>query len=460
MIQTINEYRKVYEAAKKDKPKVKPGKMHTALGIAKDKEIKDIYKSGKKLATDLVAKVGKKSAMKMLNFAANTNKDITLYSAAVKALEKINESVDSSVIKPGINLIYKQQYGNERNPQFSNDKVKVKSVNGDDVVIEFIEDVDGRSNAKGTERTVNISTLFQEGKINENITEFGKYNNGIDNLYHIFNTLNLLKDEGYFLVDSLEIKPGLSIDDINSNSELQHFNTIEELNELIETGKKIIDFAKQEHITEKFTLEPNAINDIIKKYSDNEGKYNIKTIEDVKSFFTDLVYKLELNFHPDDSFDQYITENGRQLFTQQEASVFDSLMNECFNVCDQNDTDIYEICMEIINKYTDFDKLIDAENIKTEGLGKFVSNVINNDKKMGAVIGKNLASYIKNKPKELIEISDIDFTKAYELAKAANFYSKNIKFENDNQKKAWEYLKGRGTKSMNFTSGPTITPGS
>ena len=93
MIQSINEYRKVYEAEKK-KPiyVVKPGKMHKALGIAKDKKIENVYKSGKKLAEDLVAKVGKKSATKMLNFAANTNKDITLYSTAVKALDKIDES--------------------------------------------------------------------------------------------------------------------------------------------------------------------------------------------------------------------------------------------------------------------------------------------------------------------------------------------------------------------------------
>ena len=110
-------------------------------------------------------------------------------------------------------------------------------------------------------------------------------------------------------------------------------------------------------------------------------------------------------------------------------------------------------------KELDKDEVKNYEEI-TEGIGSFVSNVVNNDKKMGAVVGKNLASYIKAKPSKLSEISDDDFKKAYELAKAANFYTKNIKFENDNQKKAWEYLKTRGSKSMNFTAGPAISPAS
>lgn len=51
---------------------VKKGKMHSLLDIPADKDIVDVYKSGKSLYNALANKVGDASAMKMINYAANT----------------------------------------------------------------------------------------------------------------------------------------------------------------------------------------------------------------------------------------------------------------------------------------------------------------------------------------------------------------------------------------------------
>lgn len=106
-----------------------------------------------------------------------------------------------------------------------------------------------------------------------------------------------------------------------------------------------------------------------------------------------------------------------------------------------------------------FDKEIQVMDITNEGIGSFVSNLVNNDKKMGEVLTKNLAVYIKSKPSSFTFTSE-DMTKAFELAKAAEFYTKNITFENDAQKQAWDYLKQRAQKSMNFSAAGPINPAS
>ena len=77
--------------AKDAKKNVKPKGMHKALGIPVDKKITDVYKSGKKLAKDLVAAVGKKKAAGMINFVANISSKEELFIAAQKALSKIEE---------------------------------------------------------------------------------------------------------------------------------------------------------------------------------------------------------------------------------------------------------------------------------------------------------------------------------------------------------------------------------
>lgn len=86
------------DEGKKTFAKVHPkkGKMHKVLGIPEDKEIKSVYTSGKKLAADLVAKVGKKKAEGMLAFAANVNKADNIFDKALRALKNVNKNVNEA----------------------------------------------------------------------------------------------------------------------------------------------------------------------------------------------------------------------------------------------------------------------------------------------------------------------------------------------------------------------------
>lgn len=93
IITSVLEFKKHISEKKliSDVAKPKKGKMHKVLGIDADKDIQDVYTSGKKLAADLVAKVGKKKAQGMLAFVANINKEHNIYDKALTALKNIEE---------------------------------------------------------------------------------------------------------------------------------------------------------------------------------------------------------------------------------------------------------------------------------------------------------------------------------------------------------------------------------
>lgn len=107
-----------------------------------------------------------------------------------------------------------------------------------------------------------------------------------------------------------------------------------------------------------------------------------------------------------------------------------------------------------------------------EGILSTLSNIVHNDKKMGEVMTNNLARYINlvtskkvtkftDDNDKVVDLSDItkeDLEKAYELGKAAKYYTGDIKFENDKQKRAWDYLKQSAGKSMRFSASGNITP--
>lgn len=102
MITKISEFKLVLEGNKliSDTAKPKKGKMHKVLGIPEDKEIHDVYTSGKKLASALIAKVGKKKAQGMLAFAANINSAHDIFDKALSALKSIDEAINYDDLIP------------------------------------------------------------------------------------------------------------------------------------------------------------------------------------------------------------------------------------------------------------------------------------------------------------------------------------------------------------------------
>jgi hypothetical protein len=73
----------------------------------------------------------------------------------------------------------------------------------------------------------------------------------------------------------------------------------------------------------------------------------INTIEDVKLFAYQLVNEEDLNFHPDTDFSDYInTETGKPLYSIEEIQNLNRLMENCFDICEQNGADIYDLMSE------------------------------------------------------------------------------------------------------------------
>lgn len=70
----------------------------------------------------------------------------------------------------------------------------------------------------------------------------------------------------------------------------------------------------------------------------------IESVADVIAFSDFLVNELGVNFHPDDSFGQYINiHTKQQSFTEEECEIGDARMEECFGVCEKNGIDVYEL---------------------------------------------------------------------------------------------------------------------
>lgn len=84
----------------------------------------------------------------------------------------------------------------------------------------------------------------------------------------------------------------------------------------------------------------------------------IKNTKDVAAFAGQLV-KEGVNFHPDDDFMDYVNlKTKKPCYTKQEAALRNNLMNQCFAVCKNANSDIYSIMLEVTLKETGMDKYI------------------------------------------------------------------------------------------------------
>lgn len=73
----------------------------------------------------------------------------------------------------------------------------------------------------------------------------------------------------------------------------------------------------------------------------------ISTVENVEKFVKFIYEDLNINFHPDDDFKNYINDGTKEkIFNEADANMYNNLVDECFNVCEKNDVDFYEIALK------------------------------------------------------------------------------------------------------------------
>ena len=84
----------------------------------------------------------------------------------------------------------------------------------------------------------------------------------------------------------------------------------------------------------------------IKVTTSEYWKTPITTEKEVKGYFRLLWKDLGPSFHPDDPFELFIDDNGERVFDDESASILDARMDECFEVCEKANVDIYSICLD------------------------------------------------------------------------------------------------------------------
>lgn len=68
----------------------------------------------------------------------------------------------------------------------------------------------------------------------------------------------------------------------------------------------------------------------------------MKTAEDVKSFFHELIDKYSLNFHPDDPFEEF-----DYVLTKAQIKALNRKMDKAFEICEREKVSIYGIGLKI-----------------------------------------------------------------------------------------------------------------
>lgn len=72
----------------------------------------------------------------------------------------------------------------------------------------------------------------------------------------------------------------------------------------------------------------------------------INTTEDVKIFAKQLMSE-DLNFHPDDDFNDYINISDlTPTYNKEEADLRNVLIGRCFEICEKEGLDIYDFMYE------------------------------------------------------------------------------------------------------------------
>ena len=73
---------------------------------------------------------------------------------------------------------------------------------------------------------------------------------------------------------------------------------------------------------------------------------HITNVEEVKDFFRHIVCDLGINFHPDDDFKDYVSyKTGERTMNDEQAGLYNRLMDEAFGVCGD---EVYEIGSDLL----------------------------------------------------------------------------------------------------------------
>ena len=72
------------------------------------------------------------------------------------------------------------------------------------------------------------------------------------------------------------------------------------------------------------------LKDIVIQYNIDS---HINNVDDVRKFFHYIVNERNVNFNPDDMFEDYMSADGTTAFTPEECEIYNRLVEESFDIC-------------------------------------------------------------------------------------------------------------------------------
>lgn len=124
------------------------------------------------------------------------------------------------------------------------------------------------------------------------------------------------------------------------------YEDLEDNKESSEVKKLQAEIKELEDIQHKLERKYEKGNEVF-DYKQKYEKTKIKSIDDVKQFFKYLHNTEKLVFHPDDEF----LGNMEDYITKKQAMNLDRYMLDCFEVCEKEKKDIYEIAAQTVGIY-------------------------------------------------------------------------------------------------------------
>lgn len=76
-------------------------------------------------------------------------------------------------------------------------------------------------------------------------------------------------------------------------------------------------------------------------------KKKITTKDEAKQFCAYVYCELDLNYHPDDDFADYVKNTGEPVFDKETADILNQRIEECHEILGE---EIYDICFEELMK--------------------------------------------------------------------------------------------------------------
>lgn len=71
-------------------------------------------------------------------------------------------------------------------------------------------------------------------------------------------------------------------------------------------------------------------------------------LTEVKQLVQHVIFDLDVNFHPDTDFCNYVNLSGLPCFDEQTTDNLNAALAQAFIVCKANETDIYEVSLPIL----------------------------------------------------------------------------------------------------------------